>query len=177
VILPIDLTINTSDPIIKNSIGYNFGSKYIQGASSMVLNNRARSYKEAACKILVFDALIENVDRRENNPNLLNHDRTLYAIDHELAFSFIRAIGPRDYTFLREHALRDLAKGAESLIDAICEDLSDLYTWDSLNILADRIPEEWKKDQEPVVDEIIKHIDDVCKNSAQLSNYIKEVLR
>ena len=40
-----------------------------------------------AAAILLFDAIIQNLDRRVDNPNCLVRDNDLLIIDHELAFA------------------------------------------------------------------------------------------
>ncbi|TNE71015.1 hypothetical protein EP331_10410 [bacterium] len=71
----------------ESSIGYNFGSNYIESAIQpdeyIRLNE---SNKFAASLIYTFDFLIGNPDRTIAKPNLLLTDEKLMVIDHELAF-------------------------------------------------------------------------------------------
>ena len=53
----------------------------------------SRESTQTAAEIMVFDALLENSDRREDNPNCLIKGSDIRIIDHELAFSPER-IGP-----------------------------------------------------------------------------------
>lgn len=46
-----------------------------------------RSMYPLAAQILLFDAIIQNQDRRTNNPNCLVRGNELLIIDHELAFT------------------------------------------------------------------------------------------
>lgn len=44
--------------------------------------------------VFAFDALIQNPDRRDSNPNLLTKGDNICVYDHELAFSFLVDIKP-----------------------------------------------------------------------------------
>jgi len=68
---------------------------------------------QEALGIFAFDGLIQNVDRRRENPNLMARGERLCVIDHECAFSFLSSLssseepwtmGPGDY--MERHALR-----------------------------------------------------------------------
>jgi len=42
-----------------------------------------------ATEVFSFDSLVQNPDRRFNNPNLLTRGNEIFVLDHELAFSFL----------------------------------------------------------------------------------------
>lgn len=81
--------------IIKKSGGLNFGSRVLSGGYGTWPVNKsiASSLAQLAAEIFTFDALVQNPDRRTNNPNLLWKGSEIYIIDHELAFSFLFQIG------------------------------------------------------------------------------------
>jgi hypothetical protein len=56
-----------------------------------------------ATDIFAFDALIQNVDRRVTNPNLLTVGSTFYVYDHETSFSFLQAILPPPQPWIVEN--------------------------------------------------------------------------
>jgi hypothetical protein len=64
--------------------GLYFGSKYIECAVSFDFSNFEDWELE---NIFVFDALIQNKDRRACRPNLFEADREIYLIDHELSLN------------------------------------------------------------------------------------------
>lgn len=73
--------------LIRSSSGVAFGSRhlgpqYVQWNSAMKLVDEN---VETAAGIFVFDALTQNPDRRENNPNCLVKGAEIRIIDHELA--------------------------------------------------------------------------------------------
>lgn len=75
---------------LQASLGLNFGSKVLYPASIWPVN---RSIPEAmwrdAVNIFAFDALIQNPDRRPENPNLLTQGDNVYVYEHETSFSFL----------------------------------------------------------------------------------------
>lgn len=135
----------------RNSVGPNFGTTVVTGFSAWPVNNPIPdAMLEAAVNILAFDALIDNPDRRLNNPNLFVQGDRLLIYDHEFAFSFLLAIVPtarswllEGQPYLREHAFYrrlksrplDLARftaGLNGLSDAVID-----------GIEAD-VPTEWR---------------------------------
>jgi hypothetical protein len=80
---------------IRESVGVNFGSKMLVGATTWPIDKAIPdSMQQAAMNIFALDALIQNPDRRFDNPNLLVSGDDVYVYDHESAFSFLLAIVP-----------------------------------------------------------------------------------
>jgi hypothetical protein len=75
--------------LIAQSSPVAFGSSLVTGGYSVW--NREMQITEAtlptASSIFVFDCLIQNVDRRDENPNCLVRGDNLRIFDHELAFT------------------------------------------------------------------------------------------
>jgi hypothetical protein len=104
-----------------SSAGLNFGSRFLfPGYTAwLVSDNVPMAIRQTAVEIFAFDVLIDNTDRRREKPNLLSKVNELFAIDHELAFTFTRLIGgypeswlDRDLEFFRkEHPLYPGLKG------------------------------------------------------------------
>lgn len=80
--------------VIKNSVGKNYGSRYLTGGYYTWPNDKIipSSLKQAATDIFVFDALIQNPDRKRGRSNILWKSDVVTVIDHEMAFSFLLAI-------------------------------------------------------------------------------------
>lgn len=78
---------------IEASAGPNFGSRVIKPMSTWLVG---RTIPEAmfrdATNVFAFDALIQNPDRRAENPNLFTQADSIYAYDHETSFSFLMAL-------------------------------------------------------------------------------------
>jgi hypothetical protein len=82
-------------PKIRQSVGANFGCELITGGGTWpVSKSIPEGMYDAALNIFAFDALIQNPDRRFNNPNLISRGDEIFAYDHESAFSFLFAVGP-----------------------------------------------------------------------------------
>lgn len=68
--------------------GVYFGSEYLDSSLdySPSFNPKLEDWEIET--IFAFDALIQNIDRREKKPNLFFHDSQVYLIDHELSLTF-----------------------------------------------------------------------------------------
>jgi len=160
---------------MKNSVGLNFGSKLLTGGVSTWISFAGMTAEqiEQITKIYLFDALIENPDRRKDKPNLLIKEGKLYVIDHESAFAFYYAIGGKaDYSFLRRHLFYDLLRNKYK-----DDKLDYIPFFEKLNLLSDElieemsdgIPEEWKRNP---LSKVIDHLKRVRDNQ---DNFIKEI--
>src|SRR6185437_5976243 len=80
------------------------------------------SQMSTAMDVYAFDALIQNIDRRRQNPNLATQGDEIVLFDHECAFSFLLAIFPSPEpwdlsreAYLAEHVFRVPLQGSNSL--------------------------------------------------------------
>jgi hypothetical protein len=178
-----DLVSSQDAPVaasIKKSGGPNFGSKVLSGGYNTWPANKnvPASLMQLAAEIYAFDALIQNPDRKANNPNLLWKGDEIYLIDHELAFSFIFQIGGTAEpwqvrgsagSFLANHVFgRDL-KGR--LLDlnrfkGALDALSD----STIETLVDQMPIEWKNDH---LSKIRGHLSRVRDRSGEFVEQVK----
>jgi hypothetical protein len=80
-----------------NSANVAFGSRKLPPGFALLPKNKAvpQSLKTQAAEIFAFDALIQNPDRRPENPNCLLDGRNFAIFDHELAFMTEGIIGFR----------------------------------------------------------------------------------
>lgn len=74
-----------------------FGSRMITGGyTTWTPDTRIKEgMRDTAAAIFVFDAIIQNVDRKSNNPNCLVRGEEIRIIDHELAFAHRLILGWR----------------------------------------------------------------------------------
>ncbi len=80
---------------IRGSVGLNFGTRALRGVSTWPVDKTIpEAMWQQAVDIFAFDALIQNPDRRYQNPNLFARGDTLVVFDHETAFSFLLDIFP-----------------------------------------------------------------------------------
>jgi hypothetical protein len=166
--------------LIKNSGGLNFGSEVLVGGYSVwpIDKSVPASLKSLAGEVFSFDALIQNPDRKVNNPNFLWKGEEIFLIDHELAFSFLFQIGERadpwslqgnagdfmnDHVFCRELKGQeiDLAR-FQGALEAICDD--------DLAGMFDQIPREWNNDS---IAKISSHLKSVRDQAAEFVNQVK----
>ena len=138
---------------------------------------------QVALGAFVFDAVIDNSDRRPSNPNCLHSGQEIRLIDHELAFprnlvgnqpppwkaGGLRPLQGQDrhifWNELRRHARRlDFGR-----ISGLWETLSDEY----LERIRRGVPEEWDAAC-PAVD---KALDRIRHARANMSGVIREVRR
>ena len=166
--------------IIKKSGGLNFGSRVLSGGFGTWPVNKSipNSLTQLAAEIFTFDALIQNPDRRTNNPNLLWKGSEIYIIDHELAFSFVFEIGTSGRPwelkgltgdFLNGHVFSKDLKGKVidlSRLQSGLEGIDDL----TLRAMFDQIPIEWNNDN---LSRIREHLRDVRNHSAQFIEQVK----
>lgn len=106
--------------IIRNSIGWNFGSIFIPNISTWPVDKHVPAImRDDATKVFAFDALIQNPDRSFDNPNLGTSGSQLIIFDHENAFSFLLGIFPspepwklNTENYLNNHVFAQSLKGA-----------------------------------------------------------------
>jgi hypothetical protein len=125
----IDLLVGEEEyQIAKQSIGYNFGTRYIEKYQAFAINQALpNTLLDAAWEIFAFDALIQNADRSHEaprKPNILTNGKELLIFDHEVAFGFIFefsfnrnkepwVIREQDKPGLEKHCLYRSLKGNE----------------------------------------------------------------
>ena len=74
----------------QNSIGLNFGSKYVEGYNELITGKPLTEIQiNEAKEIFAFDMFISNADRGPGKPNVLSNGNNFILFDHELAFSFV----------------------------------------------------------------------------------------
>lgn len=138
---------------IKENMGINFGSKFIDNLNSVLPNGAIpKNLANDAFRVYLFDTFIQNTDRRKDKPNLLQDGISYYLIDHELGFSFTKLLfggsqnpwlldSSIDY-FLRNHLFFGRIKPDHQLIDEFCDKLLTLDErfWE---FVKSNIPAEW----------------------------------
>lgn len=147
---------NDSWAVASKSIGYNYGSKYIKGYSTIVLNKYLNNHQlPYAQDALAFDVFIQNYDRTNNKPNLLTNGDNIIILDHEKAFGFIFPpfftaniweMTEEQKAWIRQHCLLPLIKGKQYDFDAFSTKFDNLTVefWDKAFNL---IPDSWRSDQ------------------------------
>jgi hypothetical protein len=137
-------------PAIQAGVGCNFGSRVIKPMSTWLVG---RSIPEAmladAVKIFAFDALIQNPDRRADNPNLFTQGDNIYVYDHETSFSFLFALAAspqpwnlEDQNYLQHHVFYSRLRSRELDFNEFRDRLKAL-TEIVLTRISTDVPKEW----------------------------------
>ena len=165
---------------IRGSAGLNFGAKVLNGVSIWPVDKFIPDAMwQAAVDIFAFDALIQNPDRRFNNPNLLTRGDSLFVFDHEAAFSFLLALFPsatpwklEDQQYLTNHVF--YRKLRSKSIDLTGFTASLLGVSDALlaAIVAD-VPAEWNNDSLPMIE---RHLRAVRDRAAEFTGEVRRIL-
>ncbi len=138
--------------LLKGSVGENFGLRYLQGALGFEPSVDADTVTAVfAAGIVWFDALISNVDRTPNNPNLLTWNERLWLIDHGASLYFHHAPGANwatrsqdRFPLIKQHILLKVA-GDLRVAD---EDLRPKLTEAALTEIVATVPDAWL-DEDP----------------------------
>ncbi len=152
----------------QKSLGFNYGSVYIDGYTTLLLTTVPDKLVPFAQELFAFDMLIQNIDRTKQKPNMLTNGEEIVAIDHEKAFSFIFAlftpvnigeIPEHQKDWIRNHILYPLVKGkpyvANSFMDK-CQKLDN----DFWNRAWQLTPDDWKTEHFTTIkDRITSFID------------------
>lgn len=142
------------------SVGENFGcSKWAPGFTIWPKDKSpSREVQNLVMEIFAFDAVIQNPDRRQVNPNCCFRGKDLIVYDHELAFSnFLSFIPsnpwePKGLDFLKDHIFYRILKGGDLQLErfqgglvAVNQKRLDSYQraipseWESESINGDKI--------------------------------------
>ena len=166
----------------QKSLGINYGSKYVEGYSGLLKDQKLSPGQYArAAQIFSFDVFISNIDRRAVKPNMISDGENILLFDHELAFSFIYAIikNPTpwklmatDITWIKDHYFYSTLNGKEQDFDNFIDKLSTLdeIFWNKLYQL---IPVEWRGDH---ISQIKNNLSLFIQNKTVFKEELKRIL-
>lgn len=165
---------------MKKSIGLNFGSRQLSDVTTWPVDRAIPDAMwQTAVSIFAFDALIQNPDRRFNNPNLFSRGDQIVVFDHELAFSFVEDILPAEspwllggHRYLADHVFFKRLKSKEVDLAAFTASLAALPDIVLPRIVAD-VPPEWKNGS---LSKIERHLCTVAGRSSQFAEEIRRRL-
>jgi HipA-like kinase len=155
--LPAELARAEPDPEIQDllvaSAGLNLGVDFLPGSLPFSPAADVEVDAALAADIVWFDALVTNIDRTAQNPNLLLWHGRLWLIDHGAALYFHHAATHEPgherggFPAIREHVLLPFAA---SIADADAR-LAPRVTSELLEEIAGTIPAEWLDGVDPDV--------------------------
>ncbi|HEV2495866.1 MAG TPA: HipA family kinase [Terriglobia bacterium] len=161
--------------VIRKSEGANFGTQVLVGGFPTWPTDKAipAGLLQAATEVFAFDALIQNPDRRYDNPNLLWRDEEVFVIDHDSAFSFLYALGNQSSPwnlerahFLEQHVFYRPLKGRFTEVERFMGALEAMSD-DKISNIAEAVPLEWRTDKLPRIVRHLKLLRDHARDFAE----------
>lgn len=154
--LDAQIALHEPDPEIAHpleaSVGLNLGLDFLPGSVTFELGARRRQPLQAleASTIVLFDALMLNVDRTPRNPNLLLWHHAPWLIDHGAALYVHHAWDPNDPTDgleepfpeVSDHVLLPFA----TQLEAAAEALRTRFSPERVVTITQNLPDDWLHD-------------------------------
>ncbi len=170
--------------ILHESIGYNFGSKFIPGATIFSPPVQSSMHSNAV-KVFCFDMLICNPDRRKEKPNVFQMPNGFMVFDHEQAFPFSRPrmiLGgfPDSWQYIKEPWHRDHVFYSDIRnhdcsveIEEFVTDVGYLSN-DLLGTIEEQIPEDWNTGDD--IQNITNYLANTRDNVDRFKRSLQEIL-
>lgn len=176
--------------MIQASVGKNFGTVHLGPAFTTWPPERPPhgNQRDQAAAIFAFDTLIQNPDRRAQNPNLWAKSDRLGVYDHEQAFSFlflpILGGAPRpwnasdqaaQFRFLESHIFYASLRGSSCDLSSFAEKVSALSE-NRIQQYVESVPEEWSAEN-TLCQDIAAYLNEARQEAAKLVSFVKHILR
>jgi len=176
------LTVQRQDlaHVLDKSTGLNFGTRLLTDVAIWPVG---RALPEAmitsAAHIFAFDALIENDDRRRDNPNVLARGDDLFVIDHESAFAFLyliaaspRAWNIRNRPSLERHVFYYQLRKQQIDLTLFTTRLAELGDATLMSIIQD-LPNEWRHED---LGRVSAHLQNLRDHASEFERQVLERL-
>lgn len=179
--LPSDLPGKTA---FAKSIGLNFSTRLLTpGYGTWPTDKSIPTHLLQTCgEMFAFDVLLQNPDRRRDNPNLLWNGDEIYLFDHEMAFSFIfdakwkdspvDSLNARALNFFTSHVFfLELRKKKIDLsrMEGALASIQDAAILD----IEQQLPKDWNSQH---LGPILAYIRALRDNPTKLTRVVKEIL-
>lgn len=163
------------------SVGPNFGTRHLTGVSTWPVDKAIpEEHFVTATEIFAFDALLQNPDRRYDNPNLFSRGDGLLIFDHDAAFSFLFDVFPSgapwevdNERYLTNHVFYRRLKSKCIELEEFIVNLVDLSEAVLEGFVAE-LPSEW--DNQDNVRRIVEHIGALRQHGEEFADSIRRVL-
>ena len=165
-----------------NSVGINFGCKFVTGMMEFLKNQQLseKQFGEAE-RIFALDVFISNADRRKDKQNMLTDGEKVLIFDHELAFGFVLdiiknktpwIISESDKTWIKNHYFYPSLKENDHNFDKFVDSFKvlDENFWVKSDVL---MPSAWKSTQ---LDEIKSNLTSLVANKEIFLEQLCKVL-
>jgi hypothetical protein len=165
---------------MKRSVGLNFGSRLLSGVAPWPVDKKIpEAMWQAAVDIFAFDALTQNPDRRFGNQNLFTRGDTIFAYDHELAFSFLLEILPAaapwkldNDAYLADHVFHAQLRAKPIDLSEFARALAAL-PGSALDGILSELPPEWNNGEG---EEIERRLRAVAEHAEEFAEQVKRKL-
>jgi hypothetical protein len=176
--------------MVKGSPGPNFGSVHIGTGFTTWPPGREPygAQRDQAADVFAFDALVQNPDRRAENPNLWARSDRLGVYDHEQTFSFLSVpiIGgaqkpwltanqATDFRFLEKHIFYRSLRGGRVDLGPFQEKLGALSD-SQIQSYIDSVPPGWRNGND-FCEQIAAYLREARDQRETLIQFVKHLLR
>ncbi|MGH9612029.1 MAG: HipA family kinase [Bryobacteraceae bacterium] len=167
--------------LLHASVGLNLALDYLPGSTMFDPAARDKADSLLASRAVWFDALVSNVDRTADNPNLLYWHKALYFIDHGAALYFHHnwetagKLAESAFPAIRNHVLLPWAAAIEEAAEASRERLNrDVFT-----AILDDVPDDWLLPEPGIPNAPAKraaYVDFLTRRLNASSNFVQEAV-
>ncbi len=166
--------------LIRRSLGINFGTERAPAGFSVVPQNPTvpPALRSLAAEIFAFDVIVQNYDRKTDNPNLLWSPTKILVIDHEGALgSVLRTAAPSQGSLELDKFYDHVFYAAISPEDADYSRLAEAIGHVSNSLLKEmlgEVPSQWQVKED--LAKVEQHLLWVVENRSQICSLIRERL-
>lgn len=169
---------------LRESVGLNFGSTKLPPGFTTWPRTKSLPLllRQLGAEILLFDTIIQNPDRRKENPNVLWQGDELFVYDHEMSLTFfLPQLGwqppwtGQGLEFLTNHVFYDQLKGTELELERVVgafEAISD----EGFAEYVEAVPDEWKTSQD-WASQMVAYLREARQNLAEIVMAVRRLLR
>lgn len=158
-----------------------FGSKFLGSGWEVYMPGKMleKNILDDAIAIYIFDLIIQNMDRKPENPNLFVNGYSLVALDHELAFTFTRNSSynsPWDVygmQFTTDHVLYKSLKGKKDLVAQHIHNITK-PGMESIEYIPKIIPAAWSNNYVKIITD---HLESLFNHMNRFEASVMEVLK
>jgi hypothetical protein len=166
--------------LVNRSLGLNFASESAPPGFSVVPAEPRvpLALRESAADVFAFDIVIQNCDRKADNPNLLWDRTKIMVIDHERAFGFIRenplpSLSSLELDRYYDHVFYSAVSPNDAHFTHLKQALGRLSP-DRIEMLLGKIPKPWQVEED--LARVRDHLLWVVENRLQVCDLIRERL-
>jgi hypothetical protein len=132
---------------LEASVGRNLGLDYLPGSITYDPVASPRPDPVVASRVVLFDAMVFNVDRTPRNPNLLLWHRQLWLIDHGASLYVHHGWSPASVLSGAADPFREVASHVllpfATELEAAAEHIRNTLTKERIDSISTGIPEDW----------------------------------